>query len=135
MQRNGNKEKKKGKIDVLGIIVLIVAITQIATDRNIEDNSAIFALILFLIPVILLVAALKRGKAGIVKEKGEMLRARMTEAVAGGVMLREKKADPAEIENDRYIKQLSGFLKNGIVSRQEYAYMLQQYQKNHLNKR
>ena len=134
------KDKNKKDLSVWGTIAVVFALLSSFSD--IMDDSAFF--------IVVAVALAKAAKkAGASAERGgngyankptgsvpQSAAPKNSVVVAPGrhvpkISFTHEKNAYTPDNGDKYIAQLNGFLKNGIIERSEYNYLLKKYRNNY----
>ena len=135
------KDKNKKDLSVWGTIAVVFALLSSFSD--IMDDSAFVILVavavFIVIAVALAKAAAERGGFGSNKPTGSVPQSaapKNSVVVAPGrhvpkISFTHEKNAYTPDNGDKYIAQLNGFLKNGIIERSEYNYLLKKYRNNY----
>ena len=141
------KDRNKKDLSVWGTIAVVFALLSSFSD--IMDDSAFVILVAVAVFIVIAVALAKAAKkAGASAERGGFGSNRPTGSVPQSTapknsvvvapgrhvpkisFTHEKNAYTPD-NGDKYIAQLNGFLKNGIIERSEYNYLLKKYRNNY----
>ena len=142
------KDKNKKDLSVWGTIAVVFALLSSFSD--IIGDSAFVILVAIAVFIVIAVALAKAAKkAGASAERGEFGYAnrpadsaaqsaspKNSVVVAPGrhvpkISFTQEKNAYTPDNGDKYIAQLNGFLKNGIIERSEYNYLLKKYRNNY----
>ena len=135
------KNKNKKDLSVWGTIAVVFALLSSFSD--IMDESAFVILVavavFIVIAVALAKAAKKAGGFGSNKPADAVPQSaapKNSVVVAPGrhvpkISFTHEKNAYTPDNGDKYIAQLNGFLKNGIIERSEYNYLLKKYRNNY----
>lgn len=141
------KDKKKNGLSGFGIIAIVLALMSSLAD--IMDGAAMGVIItaaVFIVVVLNVVKVLKKVNTA-AKDKGleyinkpadsvpQNTSPRTTVVTVPGrhvpkIQFTHEKNAYTPDNGDKYIAQLNGFLKNGIIERSEYNYLLKKYRNN-----
>lgn len=136
-----DNKKNKNKSPVWAIIVIVYVALKIIADG---DQMNIPALIIGMTAAVVIVGVLAyiRKKNLTAKQNGEReqttvkvqarpaTEARSADRNAITMNLTHEKKIVEPDNGDKYIAQLNGFLKNGLIDGKEYRLMLERYKKN-----
>ena len=140
------KDKNKKDLSVWGTIAVVFALLSSFSD--IMDDSA-FVILVAVAVFIVIAVALAKKKAGASAERGgngyankptgsvpQSAAPKNSVVVAPGrhvpkISFTHEKNAYTPDNGDKYIAQLNGFLKNGIIERSEYNYQHKKYRKNY----
>lgn len=115
-----DKKKNKNKSPAWAVVVLLLMLLRALDD----GNMAVLPVIIIGLSIVAVI--------GIVMASTKKANAR-----SGEKPLPPRASRPAAREaytpdnGDKYIAQLNGFLKNGIIERSEYNYLLKKYRNNY----
>lgn len=142
------KDKNKKDLSVWGTIAVVFALLSSFSD--IMDDSAFVILVAVAVFIVIAVALAKAAKkAGASAERGgngyankpadavpQSAAPKNSVVVAPGrhvpkISFTHEKNAYTPDNGDKYIAQLNGFLKNGIIERSEYNYLLKKYRNNY----
>ncbi len=142
------KDKNKKDLSVWGTIAVVFALLSSFSDIMDETAFVMLAVVaVFVIVAVVFVKAIKKANA--TAESGRSGYANNPESsvpqsaapknsvvVAPGrhvpkISFTHEKNAYTPDNGDKYIAQLNGFLKNGIIERSEYNYLLKKYRNNY----
>lgn len=143
------KDKNKKDLSVWGTIAVVFALLSSFSD--IIGDSAFVILIVIAVFIVAAAALAKAAKkAGASAERGgtgyankptdsmpQSTAPKNSVVVAPGrhvpkISFTHEKNAYTPDNGDKYIAQLNGFLKNGIIERSEYNYLLKKYRNNYI---
>ena len=141
------KDKNKKDLSVWGTIAVVFALLSSFSDIMDETAFVMLAVVaVFVIVAVVFVKAIKkanataeRGGFGSNKPTGSVPQStapKNSVVVAPGwhvpkISFTHEKNAYTPYNGDKYIAQLNGFLKNGIIERSEYNYLLKKYRNNY----
>ena len=133
-----DKKKNKNKSPAWAIIVILYVAIKIMADADTMDASLIIIVLCLIAVIVGVTSMMKKAKA----QRGEKPQSPRTSQPAARkekpmrLRQQERAAFPQRRESytpdngDKYIAQLNGFLKNGIIDAKEYKFMLERYKRN-----
>lgn len=142
------KDKNKKDLSVWGTIAVVFALLSSFSDIMDETAFVMLAVVaVFVIVAVVFVKAIKKANAS--AERGgtgyankptgsvpQSTAPKNSVVVAPGrhvpkISFTHEKNAYTPDNGDKYIAQLNGFLKNGIIERSEYNYLLKKYRNNY----
>ena len=137
MNKKDNKtEKKKGSL--IGVVITVAAAMIGLIGENTEDAAVILIVIAVIVAVAVVAVYAKKGKEAAAKKTSDRMSAYVSRgrSYTSPVKVSPKAncdygEDNCEYSHDeqRRIKQLNDFLKNGTIDREEYKVLLERYRK------
>ena len=142
------KDKNKKDLSVWGTIAVVFALLSSFSDIMDETAFVMLAVVaVFVIVAVVFVKAIKKanataesGRSGYANNPESSVTQRAAPknsvVVAPGrhvpkISFTHEKNAYTPDNGDKYIAQLNGFLKNGIIERSEYNYLLKKYRNNY----
>ncbi len=132
-----DKKKNKNKSPAWAVVVLLLMLLRALDDGNMAVLPVII-IGLSIVAVIGIVMASKKANARSDEKPQPPRASRPAAREEKPLRLRQERAafQPRREANtpdngDKYIAQLNGFLKNGIIERSEYNYLLKKYRNNY----
>lgn len=132
------KKKNKNKSPAWAVVVLLIMLFRALNDGNMAVMPVIIIGLSIVAVIGIVMASTKKANAG----SGEKPQSPRTYQPAARkekpmrLRQQERAAFPQRRESytpdngDKYIAQLNGFLKNGIIDAKEYKFMLERYKRN-----
>ena len=137
---NDKKKKNKNKSPAWAVVVLLLMLLRALDNGNMEVLPVIIIGLSIVAVIGIVMASTKKANARS-DEKPQPPRASRPAVQRSSPEISEESARaPRKKEalipdnGDKYIAQLNGFLKNGIIERSEYNYLLQKYRSNKNNR-
>ena len=118
-----DKKKNKNKSPAWAVVVLLLMLLRALDDGNMAVLPVIIIGLSIVAVIGIVMASTKKANA----RSGEKpLRLRQERAA-----FQPRREAYTPDNGDKYIAQLNGFLKNGIIERSEYNYLLKKYRNNY----
>lgn len=133
--------KKKNKSPVWAIIAIVYVFLKIAANSDSIELPAIFIGICAAAAIVGIIAGIRKNNMSAAQNEDKTMRVsrladgeksarQKTERSMQGMNLPRRRETYTPDNGDKYIAQLNGFLKNGIIDAKEYKTMLERYKRN-----
>ncbi len=133
-----DKKKNKKKSPAWAVVVLLLMLLRALNDGNMAVLPVIIIGLSIVAVIGIVMASTKKANARSDEKPQPPRASRRAAREEKPLRLRQERAafQPRREANtpdngDKYIAQLNGFLKNGIIERSEYNYLLKKYRNNY----